>query len=256
MKTEFITFETPFGKFGTFTCFDVLYHDLAISLVDKYNIDHVVFPTVWFDVLPLLTVIGFHSSWARGTGVNFLASNTHVPALRNTGSGIYSYTGTKAFYRSSSENGSLLIADLPLSRRNTSRDTIQKNVSENVNYSSNGKSDEFYSVLHRDLFLFKELREANGTLKVCYNESSTCCSFTYEMANKQEDEMYALGVYDGIHVSRNPRYFRLCALIKCSSLNRTSCGELVNDAKTIFNSIVLKSQLNTSYVFLKWWLME
>ncbi|KXJ21613.1 Pantetheinase [Exaiptasia diaphana] len=42
---EFITFITPFGKFGTMICFDVLFHDPAIPLVTEYNVDHIVFPT-------------------------------------------------------------------------------------------------------------------------------------------------------------------------------------------------------------------
>ena len=247
VKTDLITFESPFGKFGTFTCFDVLYQDPAISLVEKYDIDHVVYPTAWFDVLPLLTAIGFHSSWARGTGVNFLASNSHVPSLQNAGSGIYSYNGAKAFYRSFSENGFLLIATLPVSRQK------RVNVGEMLNVLTSSTetivSDDFYSFLHNDLFLFKELVKVKDTLNICYNNSATCCSLTYEMTSKRSDEMYALGVYDGIHAGSNPRYFRTCTLVKCLSLERKSCGKRVNNAKTIFKSILLKSQLNAKYVF-------
>ena len=206
-----------------------------------------VFPTAWFDVLPLLTAIGFHSSWARGTGVNFLASNSHVPSLQNAGSGIYSYNGAKAFYRSFSENGFLLIATLPVSRQK------RVNVGEMLNVlTSNTEtivSDDFYSFLHNDLFLFKELVKVKDTLNICYNNSATCCSLTYEMASKRSDEMYALGVYDGIHASSNPRYFRTCTLVKCLSLEHKSCGERVSNAKTIFKSILLKSQLNATHVF-------
>ena len=247
METEFITFETPFGKFGMFTCFDSLYRDPAISLVEKYNIDHVAFPTAWFDVLPLLSAIGFHSSWARGMGVNFLASNSHVPSLGNTGSGIYSYTGAKAFYRSLSENGCLLIATLPASRRK--RADVSKMSKYSITSPTTTTNDKFYSFLHRDLFLFKELVKLKDTLNICYQNSATCCSLTYEMVSKRSDEMYALGVYDGIHASRNPRNFRTCTLIKCSSLERKSCGERVRNAKTIFKSILLKSQLNAANVF-------
>lgn len=255
LEPEFITFDTPFGKFGTFTCFDVLFHDPAVPLVEKYNIDHVVFPTAWFDVLPLFPAIGFHSSWARGMRVNFLASNTHVPFLLNTGSGIYSYTGARAFYRSLSERGALLIASLPVSPRNISRKTTQINVNYPIGYLSDGNetntsiSDEFYSDLFGDLFLFKELRKEQDILNVCYNDSTTCCSLTYKMASKRSDEMYALGVFDGLHTKEGQYYLRICALIKCLNLNRDSCGQSVYTASTIFESILLKSQLNTSYVF-------
>jgi pantetheine hydrolase len=251
VEPEFITFDTPFGKFGTFTCFDVLFHDPAIPLVEKYNIDHVVFPTAWFDVLPLFPAIGFHSSWARGMRVNYLGSNTHVPLLLNTGSGIYTPTGAKAFYRSLSGNGALLTASLPVSPRNISRNTTQMN--NTTNYLSDGNetntSDEFYSDLFGDLFLFKELSKKQDSLNLCYNSSKTCCSLTYKMANKQSDEMYALGVFDGLHTKEGQYYLRICTLIKCLNLNRDSCGQRVYSASTIFESIVLKSTLNTSYVF-------
>ena len=95
LTPQFIIFETLFSKFGTFICFDVLFHDPAVPLVTQHNIDHVVFPTAWFDALPLFAAIGFQGSWARGMGVNFLAANTHVPEVLSTGSGIFSPSGTK-----------------------------------------------------------------------------------------------------------------------------------------------------------------
>ncbi|XP_028404486.1 pantetheinase-like [Dendronephthya gigantea] len=255
VEPEFITFETPFGRFGTFTCFDALFHDPAIPLVEKYNIDHVVFPTAWFDVLPLFAAIGFHSSWARGMRVNYLAANTHVPVFLNTGSGIYSPTGARSFYRSLTEKGQLLIASLPASPRKTSRNETQINARQNLNYLSDGSKtnvdmeDEFYSDLFGDLFLFKELSKEEDSLKVCYNGSTTCCLLTYKMVEKQTNEMYALGVFDGLHTKEGQYYLRICALIKCLNLDRNSCGQRVYDANTIFNSFLLKSQLNTPYVF-------
>lgn len=244
---EFITFDTPFGKFGTFICFDVLFHDPAVQLVTKYKIDHVAFPTAWFDVLPLFAAIGFHSSWARGMEVNFLGANTHVPMFLNTGSGIYSPNGARKYYRSMSANGSLSIASLPINPKSGLRnisavDTEEMQVMEN-------DGDSFYSDLFGDLFLFKELSKPEDTLNVCYNESNTCCSLTYKMAAKRTDEMYALGVFDGLHTKEGQYYLRICSLIKCLGLNRDSCGQITYDANTIFESLTLQSQLNTSYVY-------
>ena len=243
---EFITFQTPFGKFGTFTCFDVLFHDPAVPLVTKYNIDHVVFSTAWFDVLPLFAAIGFHSSWARGMGVNYLASNTHVPILLNTGSGIYSPTVAKTFYRSLSDKGKLLIASLPVSPRNITNKTLSVNSVNNSAYGLNDppktnadKSDEFYSDLFGDLFLFKKLSKKEDTLSLCYNGSKICCSLTYKMSNNDSEEMYALGVFDGLHTKEGQYYLRICALIKCESRAQDSCGQSVYNAATIFESFTL-----------------
>ena len=34
LEVEYSTFETPFGKFGSFVCFDVLFEEPAIGLVE------------------------------------------------------------------------------------------------------------------------------------------------------------------------------------------------------------------------------
>ena len=244
---EFITFETPFGKFGTFICFDVLFHDPAVPLVTNYNIDHVVFPTAWFDVLPLFAAIGFHGSWARGMQVNFLAANSHVPEYLNTGSGIYSPNGAKNYYRSLSANGSLSIASLSKTPKSSPAEMLGVNTEKRQPVDTN--EDSFYSDLFGDLFLFQELIKPEDTLKVCYNGSSTCCSLTYKMGDKRADEMYALGVFDGLHTREGQYYLRICTLIKCLGLNRDSCGKRTYNASTIFESFTLQGQLNTPYVF-------
>ena len=247
LTPEFITFETPFGKFGTFICFDVLFHDPAVPLVTQHNIDHVVFPTAWFDVLPLFAAIGFHGSWARGMGVNFLAANTHVPEVLSTGSGIYSPTGAKKYFRSLSANGSLSIATL--SKIPKSRAGNMSVVNTEKRQPMNGDEETFYSDLFGDLFLFKELSKPEGTLEVCYNGSNICCSLTYKMADKRSDEMYAVGVFDGLHTKEGQYYLRVCALIKCLGLRRDTCGKRTYNAHTIFESFTLRSQLNTPYVY-------
>lgn len=247
LTPEYITFETPFGKFGTFICFDVLFHDPAVPLVTEYNIDHVVFPTAWFDVLPLFAAIGFHGSWARGMGVNFLAANSHVPAYLNTGSGIYSPSGAKQYYRSLSANGSLSIANI--SKTPKSRPDKMSQVKTEKRRPENANEGSFYSDLFGDLFLFKELVKPEDTLDVCYNDSNICCSLTYKMADKRADEMYALGVFDGLHTKEGQYYLRICTLIKCLGLSRESCGQRAYNASTIFESFTLRGQLITPYVY-------
>ena len=247
VKPEYITFETPFGKVGTFICFDVLFHNPAIPLVTQHQIDHVVFPTAWFDVLPLFAAIGFHGSWAQGMQVNFLAANTHVPAFLSTGSGIYSPTGVKKYYRSLSANGSISVATLLKNPRSRQKDVPEVNNKEIQ--AMKASEDSFFSDLFGDLFLFRELTRPEGTLDVCYNGSDVCCSLTYKMADKRADELYALGVFDGLHTKEGQYYLRICALIKCYGLNRDSCGKRTYKASTIFDSFTLRGQLKTPYIF-------
>lgn len=213
----------------------------------KHKVDHIVFPTAWFDVLPLFAAIGFHGSWARGMQVNFLSANSHVPEVLNTGSGLFTPTGVKKYYRSLSVNGSLSVATLPKSPKD--RPSGAPVVNAQKMQEVNAGEDSFYSDLFGDLFLFKELKKPEGTLKVCYNGSSVCCSLTYEMAAKRTDEMYALGVFDGLHTLEGQYYLQICTLIKCLGLKRNSCGQRVYNASTIFKSFTLRGSLGTQYIF-------
>lgn len=82
---ELVTFDTPFGKFGMFTCFDIFSYDPAVVLVEKLQVDSVLFPTAWGNLLPILSAVPFHSSWARAMGVNLLAANVHNTTWHMTG---------------------------------------------------------------------------------------------------------------------------------------------------------------------------
>ncbi|XP_076472318.1 LOW QUALITY PROTEIN: pantetheinase-like [Babylonia areolata] len=94
---ELSTFDTPFGRWGMFTCFDILFHEPAVTLVTTLGVANIAFPTAWMDALPLLASVQFHSAFARGLGVNFLAANIHLPQARFQGSGVYTPKGMAAF---------------------------------------------------------------------------------------------------------------------------------------------------------------
>ncbi|XP_021563154.1 biotinidase [Carlito syrichta] len=85
-----VTFETPFaGRFGVFTCFDILFFDPAVSLLQDPEVRHVAYPTAWMNQLPLLAAVQVQKAFAVALGVNVLAANIRHPALGMTGSGIH-----------------------------------------------------------------------------------------------------------------------------------------------------------------------
>ncbi|KXJ21635.1 Pantetheinase [Exaiptasia diaphana] len=146
-----------------------------------------------------------------------------------------------------SSNGSLLIGVLSKNPRKTRRSEIPMISSEKIQAKID--EDAFYSNLFGDLFLFKELKNSEDSLSVCYNESEICCSLDYKMSAKRDDELFALGVFDGLHTLEGKYYLRICTLIKCQTLDRTSCGQQAFNSSTIFDSFTLKSQLNVKYAF-------
>ncbi|NXY87694.1 VNN1 Pantetheinase, partial [Alcedo cyanopectus] len=212
-EPETVTFETPFGKFGIFTCFDILFHEPAVVLVNKLQVDTVLFPTAWMNVLPFLTAIEFHSAWAMGMGVNFLAANTHNTKMSMTGSGIYAPDGARTYYYNmNTEDGHLLMADLD------SHPHLSPAFLPSVHWSSyalNVKNStqndhDFNGLIFHDLFTFTELIKPEGNVTVCQKE--LCCHLTYKMAGKREDEVYVLGVFDGLHVVEGQYYLQVMIL--------------------------------------------
>ncbi|NXG41922.1 VNN1 Pantetheinase, partial [Psilopogon haemacephalus] len=249
-EPEAVMFETPFGKFGIFTCFDILFHDPAVVLVNKLQVDTVLFPTAWMNVLPFLTAVEFHSAWAMGMGVNLLAANAHYTNASMTGSGIYAPDGARAYYYNmKTEDGHLLIAELD------SKPRLSAASSPHVKWSSHASSvgrfslddHSFGGIIFHDEFTFTEITKPEGNLTVCQN--NLCCHLSYKMAEKREDEVYVLGAFDGRHVVEGQYYLQVCTLLKCKSTDQNTCGQPVETAQTKFEMFSLSGTFGTNYVF-------
>ncbi|CAH1778222.1 unnamed protein product [Owenia fusiformis] len=238
---EYITFNTPFGKFGTFVCFDILFKEPAVDLVTEYKVNHILFPTAWMNVYPFFSAVSFHSAWAYGMGVNFLSANIHRPRNRNVGSGVYGYNGIKEYTMDhEAPNGELKLATL---ESRPSPKTIQHTKLENLGNTSR----EFVSDLFGDKFNFVSLKEYEGTISVCHN--AVCCSATYKRTGNSHNELYAIGAFDGLHTKEGTYYLQICTLLKCATDEPESCGSKVTDSKTIFEHFTLKGNFSTQHIF-------
>ncbi|XP_068081915.1 vanin-like protein 1 isoform X1 [Anabrus simplex] len=89
-ETDFTFFETDFGvRFGTFICFDLMFEQPGMKLVQELGVRDIVFPTAWFSELPFLTAVQAQDSWALAMDVNFLGAGYNYPQVGSGGSGIY-----------------------------------------------------------------------------------------------------------------------------------------------------------------------
>ncbi|XP_062953013.1 pantetheinase-like [Cynocephalus volans] len=245
-EPEVVTFNTTFGRFGIFTCFDILFHDPAVTLVKDFHVDTILFPTAWMNVLPLLSAIEFHSAWAMGMGVNFLASNIHYPSKSMTGSGIYAPDSPRAFhYDMKTEKGKLLLAQLdshpyhPVVANWTA-------YASSIEALSRGNK-EFKNILFFDEYTFVELTGAMGNYTVC--QKDLCCHLSYKMSEKRSDEVYALGAFDGLHIVEGRYYLQICTLLKCATTDLNTCGDPVETASTTFEMFSLSGTFETQHVF-------
>lgn len=249
-KPELVTFDTPFGRFGMFTCFDILFHDPAVTLVKDFHVDTILFPTAWMNVLPLLTAIEFHSAWAMGMGVNLLTANIHHVRLNMAGSGIYAPHSPKVYhYDVETGLGKLLLSEVDSHPRNSSAYPIAVSWSA---YATTIKpfpvqKNTFRAFISKDMFNFTELFENSGNLTVC--QKDLCCHLSYRMLRKEENEVYVLGAFTGLHGRRRREYWQVCTMLKCKTTNLTTCGQPVETALTRFDMFSLSGTFGTEYVF-------
>ena len=96
-KTEVVTFNTHFGKFGLLTSHDSLFKSPIIDLVYGKQVRDIVMPNAWMTSKPLFRAVQWHSSFARGLEINLLVSTVYDDHCNSYGSGIYGRDGSKGY---------------------------------------------------------------------------------------------------------------------------------------------------------------
>lgn len=276
---EYVTFTTPFaGRFGVFTCFDILFRDPAVTLVKDMGIRQLVYPTAWMNQLPLLAAVQFQRSFSYSTGATLLAANIRSAALGMTGSGIYTPWDAVYHHALEGETGKLLVHTVPVLDRSllrgaTEREKIrlvpfsghsgvekerlwsvkefQNNSDrqycrkEDSNRASSDKPAPFTSTMMHDTFTLELLYGRQGNITVC--DGLFCCHLLFHRT-KSYDELYALGAFNGLHVVHGTYHLEICALIRCAGLDETSCGEEIEQAQTLVD-FHLSGTFSTHYVY-------
>ncbi|XP_053566919.1 pantetheinase [Bombina bombina] len=246
-EPEIVTFNTPFGKFCIFICYDILFHDPAVALVTQHNVDTVIFTTAWFNTLPHYSSIEFHSSWAMGMGVNLLSSNIHNSSLKMTGSGIFSPDNLGPYYyNKDTDEGQLVISQLSSHPRNcNTHPPIKWDLYASKIRRFPPGSNVFNKTIFIDEFTVTEINNPQGNYTVCHN--NLCCHLSYKMLKKQSDEVYILGAYDGFHGPRKVFYVEVCTLLKCKNVDNCTGDEETSSTK--FESFSLSGTFASSHVF-------
>ncbi|XP_033749183.1 pantetheinase-like [Pecten maximus] len=229
-NTNYTVFTTPFGRFATFSSYDIMFKDPAITLIKKMNVTNVVYPVAWKNELPLLAAIEIHSAFSEGMHVNLMAANLHLPTTGYQGSGIYWPSGTsnnEIYYNNMSPGspGKLLVQDLtPLDPEVLAENAVaqkQRVPHKTVHVDSATGSNEFKAVMNHDLYTFVPLNQGYGNYKVCQN--TLCCQASYE--GMFQNTLYALGVFDGMHTYNGQYPLQVCTFVPCVNGSISSCGQ-------------------------------
>nr|XP_006205350.2 biotinidase isoform X1 [Vicugna pacos] len=272
LEVDHIIFDTPFaGKFGIFTCFDILFFEPAARLLRDPEVKHVVYPTAWMNQLPLLAAVQIQRGFATAFGINLLAANIHHPSLGMTGSGIHAPRKSFWHHDMESPEGHLIVAPVaknPLGLVGAESATGKTDPAHGKflkilaagPYSEKDAQDvhcdgatgwntstpaTFYSEMMYDNFTLVPVWGKEGHLQVCAN--GLCCHLLYQRPTLSK-ELYALGVFDGLHTVHGTYYVQACALVKCGGLGFDTCGQEITEATGMFE-FHLWGNFSTAYVF-------
>lgn len=261
---EIVTFSTDFGvRFGTFICFDILFHEPALQLTRLHRVTDIVYTTAWFSEVPFLTAVQTQAGWSFAEDVNLLAAGYNRPASGNTGSGIYlGRKGIGKAVMSRTRHGDMLIYEVP---KIEERDDSYRNRLMNYNHTTwryyHGKehvhdelrkkreantladnTNDTIFLLHDNIQAFETaLVIGNGTKTLCQN--NFCCEFKIDIVKADSNMKYRLVVFNG-----RRRYVvteaavRACGIVQCSNNSISSCGA-VQESETVFGNI----EITTSF---------
>lgn len=255
---EHIYFDTPYGRFGLFTCFDLLFKVPAIDLVEKYAIDTVIFPTWWFDEMPILTAPQIQDGWSWSNRVNLIAANILRPQLASIGSGIYSGRNiiqTGAY----NKRNKLLIANVDKFNSNDCPKEKQEFSAQFINVDDKRRSDSYghHNLILRSNDSITILNKSQDSITSCAGE--VCCTLEYKADKLKAHSMDTLVmiVRDAPRVGPMPWYEQFCLVASIDgevpSLNETTQlyhGLYFNElAGYSFDKLKMSLNTTTKYVY-------
>lgn len=223
---KIVTFPTPYGLMGTGTCFDLLFKEPLITMIDSSS-DYpsiVVLPSFWLNKIPFLAMYEYAEGWAIRMNTVLLVANVHSPETAYVGSGVFGPTGVINYTYVTDKNspGQLLVARIP---SNVFRDPSEPR-SQGPHFLSNngGAPRSFRAKTNGDIFTYVRLGPfLNHTASCC--QESLCCYLRYSLRNFLENtSFFALGAFSGIHNENYTLYNQVCAVVLCTDY--TSCGDL------------------------------
>ncbi|XP_054713931.1 pantetheinase-like [Uloborus diversus] len=270
---EHAFFETDFGNFTTFICFDITYKE-AVDAVETLGVHNIAYPTYWFDHNPFAVATAFQQSWAFRNKVNLLASNAHFPGTGTGGSGIYSSRKGALIYSQNPDGRSkLLVSNVPKSPSESTKTSFVPNAKkfivhedelEEVTHDNekhlNNMCDMRVLGLPKDplhdyrclptnvsTYVFVKLNKTEDSLKLCSDK--LCCSLSYQADSMSENYYFGVSGQDFNFYNRFSFGIEACLLARCESVNENICSNYLLKSDTVFRSVKLTGTFNTQYVY-------
>ncbi|KAM4689034.1 biotinidase-like [Discoglossus pictus] len=180
-----------------------------------------------------------------------------------TGSGIYSPLHSSYHYDMESESSKLILSKVPvipledttvghieqmswihsddeinsdLKNRQSKEEFCEKN-EQIASCDGSVMTDQilpsfFQAEMMYDNFTFTPLSRHEGKVRVC--AETLCCYLNYKKTFPPS-ELYAFGVFDGLHTVHGNYSLQICAVVKCGGPEPKTCGHEVTDASSVIN---------------------
>lgn len=244
LKTEIVTFNTHFGKFGLLTSYDSLFKSPIIDLVHQYNVREIVMPNAWINSEPLFSGIQWHSSLAQGLEINLLVATVDDIHCKSYGSGIYGQDGAiDYFFEPNKSEEKMLSKSVRSMNYYTPRKQIP--VIPRLPISQTKTYNHSMAFLNKNVtFTFIDLSRTSDEITICHGRF--CCRINYTV-NDRSIEKYALAVYKGkVRTLGYLLEVEVCAVVRCSK----ECGQPIKRAYTYFDKFHLVGvNFSTPYIY-------
>lgn len=258
-KQELIYFDTDFGaRVGMYVCFDRLFHDPMVSLVEDYNVTTMALSTWFFDEYPFLISHQIDQAWSIGLGINIVSANSKHLKSGTTGSGLFSPSYVAISEHDIGKNTEftrpkLLVANLPVDPRGSAKcDPDPWSIGISKFKVTPGEKYTFYSTNFSIYDSVKLTEEKNDNVTLC--QGDFCCTLKYQMKKKSgkhysEKIPYYFAVAnrltEGYYESKYKTYHQVCLLVLYDDENS---NYPMNGARH-FKSIGMKGSFDTDYVY-------
>ncbi|CAG2167590.1 unnamed protein product, partial [Oppiella nova] len=258
-EVEVIHVDTPYGRMGLQICFDILFRDPGVDAVAKYDIQTMLFPTYWFDELPLRSAKQVQEGWALNHRVNLLTANILDLKTGSVGTGIYAgENGPIVSTDITTKTAKLLIADIPIDSRNPMASCLTTNPFNKTVAIDALKTTSEYRYKQMDIngvTLYKLVDKQQDHV-VC--DKGLCCHLNYSVVSELSlsRESYWLMVRNssGHTYPTDPTIYpmceEICAVFRCEGQSTGRCVSFPTEAnETVFQWLGLSARFATNYTY-------
>lgn len=245
---EYIYFDTPYGRFGTIVCFDIIHYYPTQVLINKFGIRNLLVTSAWNVFSPFVISTQMFAGLAKRNNLNVVASNVRSAEYRMAGSGIFGQgVAVSTNLNFNSPDGMLIFADIETDvPKITKPDTLDA-VTRSIYTAVSANNTLFGTYDYGMNMSYKVLSDMEGEKSVCQNE--VCCTVNYKFKYRDQNEIFILSAADFALEKPGIIHMQFCAVHKCMTNDSSSCGRYITSVVSTFNELKIQGYFDHGVVY-------